>query len=161
MEPVPKRAKVVSETPETTLVSILSCCYNGATFLEAMLESLLAQTYDGEMELCVFNDASTDDSMAIVESWRERFAARKIALVIGGHNGAVLPPCLCLSAHFTTLLRRDWTRGQAGRDWLCEERCGSAQQGPGPTQPARSALLTPTPNSHRSRRCCYGKTSTT
>ena len=83
-EPAAKKPKL-SDTP---LVSILSCCYNGATFLEAMLESLLAQTYEGKMELCVFNDASTDDSVDILERWRARLAARKIELVIGGHAGS-------------------------------------------------------------------------
>ena len=45
--------------------------YNGARFLDAAIESVLAQTL-GDFEFLILDDGSTDDSRAIVERWAAR-----------------------------------------------------------------------------------------
>lgn len=55
--------------------------YNGARFLAAAIESLLAQTLT-DFELLVVDDASTDDSTAVVA----RFADRRIRPIRNPHN---------------------------------------------------------------------------
>ena len=67
--------------------SVLCCCYNGARYLPQMLESVLSQTYKGPIELCIFDDASTDNSREIVDEWTPRLEERGIAVVRGSHTG--------------------------------------------------------------------------
>lgn len=52
------------------LVSIVLPVYNGASFLRQSIDSCLKQTY-GNIELIVVDDASTDDSVAIVSSYND------------------------------------------------------------------------------------------
>ncbi len=52
-------------------ISIALCTYNGARYLEAQLESFLAQTRPPD-ELVVCDDGSTDDTVAILESFAGR-----------------------------------------------------------------------------------------
>jgi len=54
-----------------SLISVVMANYNGSPFLPAAFESLIAQTHR-EWELIVVDDASTDDSTALVEAWSER-----------------------------------------------------------------------------------------
>jgi hypothetical protein len=49
-------------------ISVVIPCYNGAKFLRATIESVLAQTYP-PLEMIVVDDGSTDDSAAIAESF--------------------------------------------------------------------------------------------
>ncbi|MBL8002787.1 MAG: glycosyltransferase [Flavobacteriales bacterium] len=56
-------------TTEQPLVSICMPTYNGARYVEEALRSAFAQTYPA-MELVVSDDASTDDTLAIVERLR-------------------------------------------------------------------------------------------
>ena len=55
----------------TKTVSIAMCTYNGARYIDAQLDSIIGQTRQPE-ELVVCDDFSTDDTVAIVESFRER-----------------------------------------------------------------------------------------
>ena len=50
------------------LVSIIALSFNHARFLAAALDSVLAQTYP-HWELIIVDDASTDDSAAVIRSW--------------------------------------------------------------------------------------------
>ena len=50
-------------------VSICVPTFNGARHLEACLESVVAQTFD-DFEVLVVDDASTDDTVAVVERFR-------------------------------------------------------------------------------------------
>jgi glycosyltransferase involved in cell wall biosynthesis len=52
-------------------ISIALCTYNGARYLEAQLESILAQTRQPS-ELVVCDDRSTDDTLAILERFKQR-----------------------------------------------------------------------------------------
>lgn len=52
-------------------VSILLPVYNGAAFLEAAIESALAQSFK-DFELLIVDDCSTDGSYAIIEAMKQR-----------------------------------------------------------------------------------------
>lgn len=59
------------------LVSIALCTWNGAAFLPQQLESLLAQDH-APVELVAFDDASSDDSWAILQAHAPRFAGARL-----------------------------------------------------------------------------------
>lgn len=59
------------------LVSIALCTYNGESFLREQLESLLAQTH-APLELVAFDDASGDDTWAILQAHAPRFASARL-----------------------------------------------------------------------------------
>ena len=61
------------------LVSIISPCHNGAKYLSPFLESVLSQTYR-PLELIFVDDASTDNTVELVESYRKKFCQADIAL---------------------------------------------------------------------------------
>lgn len=61
------------------LVSIISPCYNGAKYLSPFLESVLSQTYR-PLELIFVDDASTDNTVELVESYRKKFCQADIVL---------------------------------------------------------------------------------
>ena len=54
--------------PAPALVSIALCTYNGSRFLAEQMDSLLAQTYP-HIEIVVADDASSDDTLAILEHY--------------------------------------------------------------------------------------------
>lgn len=60
-----------SEIPVTPLVSILIPCHNAARWLEASLESALAQTQP-DCEIIVVDDGSSDNSLEIARSYESR-----------------------------------------------------------------------------------------
>lgn len=59
------------------LVSIALCTYNGAEFLPQQLDSLLAQDH-APLELVAFDDASTDATWDVLQSYKPRFAAAQL-----------------------------------------------------------------------------------
>jgi glycosyltransferase involved in cell wall biosynthesis len=56
------------------LVSVVIPVYNGAKFLGAAIESVLAQTYQ-PIELIIVDDGSTDDSPELIDSYGSRVVA--------------------------------------------------------------------------------------
>jgi glycosyltransferase involved in cell wall biosynthesis len=60
------------------LVSVVLCCYNGAQTVGEQLAALAQQDYAGPWELVFVNDASTDASVAIAESWQDRVPLRTV-----------------------------------------------------------------------------------
>ena len=56
-------------------VSVIIPLYNAGNFLPVCLESLLIQTFD-DFEVIVVDDCSTDSSLTVAESYRERFNGR-------------------------------------------------------------------------------------
>ncbi|KAM9455179.1 queuosine-tRNA galactosyltransferase isoform 2-T2 [Clarias gariepinus] len=67
-------------------VSVIIPVYNGANWLDECLQAVLEQDFQGTLEISVFDDASTDNSREIAESWRERLRMRGVTMVISGHN---------------------------------------------------------------------------
>ncbi|XP_032447045.1 UDP-GlcNAc:betaGal beta-1,3-N-acetylglucosaminyltransferase-like protein 1 isoform X2 [Lynx canadensis] len=67
-------------------VSIILPVYNAELWLDECLESVLQQDFEGSMELSVFNDASKDKSMTIIEKWKVKLENSGVLVVIGGHD---------------------------------------------------------------------------
>lgn len=63
------------------LVSIISPCYNGEKYIPYYLDSVLNQTYNN-IELLFVDDASTDNTLEVVNSYKEKFEARGYKLRI-------------------------------------------------------------------------------
>jgi glycosyltransferase involved in cell wall biosynthesis len=61
------------QSDKVPLISVVILCYNHADFISECLDSVVQQTFDGSMEVIVGDDASTDSSRAIVESYVDRF----------------------------------------------------------------------------------------
>ena len=69
------------------LVSIMVPCYNGANYLNTFFDSVLKQTYK-DIELIICNDGSTDNSLEIMNSYKEKFNNESMLLkIIDKENG--------------------------------------------------------------------------
>ena len=69
------------------LVSILTPCYNGASYIDRYFETVMGQTYPS-IELIFVDDGSTDGTLAKAEAWRGRLEERGIAFKLLTHpNG--------------------------------------------------------------------------
>lgn len=66
------------------LVSVIVPVHNGASTLDAALESVLCQSYPGRIEVSLFDDASSDGSAALVRAWAERLRAAGLDAVVSG-----------------------------------------------------------------------------
>ncbi|WP_308796724.1 glycosyltransferase family 2 protein [Agromyces silvae] len=86
---------------DTTSVSVALGTHNGARYLAAQLESVLAQTYPVR-EIVVSDDASSDDTVALAERLvaEHRSAGRHIELVVMRNA-----PALGVTANFEQALR--------------------------------------------------------
>jgi len=56
-------------------VSVVLSVYNYADSVGDAIESVLAQTFD-DYELVIFNDGSTDDTVAVLDAYRNREVVR-------------------------------------------------------------------------------------
>ena len=75
--------------PSNVNVSIITVCYNAAKELPMTIESVLAQDYD-DFEYIIKDGASGDDSLRILDSYRERFSERGITYkVISEADGGI------------------------------------------------------------------------
>lgn len=77
------------------LVSVVVLSYNHAAFVRECLESVLAQTFD-RWELIVADDASTDNSVSVINEW---IAAQQITVRTNFHQkntgiGVMLNECI-------------------------------------------------------------------
>ena len=75
------------------LVSLLTPCFNAASFIHRLMDSVLAQTWPC-IEMIVVDDGSTDRSREILESYIPKFEAKGYSLVVrhrenGGQSAAV------------------------------------------------------------------------
>nr|XP_051694793.1 UDP-GlcNAc:betaGal beta-1,3-N-acetylglucosaminyltransferase-like protein 1 isoform X5 [Oryctolagus cuniculus] len=68
--------------------SIILPVYNAEPWLDECLSSVLQQDFEGALELSVFNDASQDKSMTIIEKWKEKLEESGILVVVGGHSSS-------------------------------------------------------------------------
>ena len=62
------------------LVSIMTPCYNGETYVGRYLDSVLAQTYDN-IEVVLVDDGSTDNTASIVKSYIPKFESKGYKLI--------------------------------------------------------------------------------
>ena len=59
-------------------LSVILPCFNGAATIAIQLEALATQQWSGNWEVVVSNNGSTDDSMTIVERYRDRLPNLRI-----------------------------------------------------------------------------------
>ncbi|KAM8842029.1 queuosine-tRNA galactosyltransferase isoform 1-T1 [Synchiropus picturatus] len=79
-------AEVPEQRMRTVDVSLIMPVHNAACWLDECLQAIILQDFTGVMELSVFDDASTDESVKVVEAWRARLEARGVSLVLSGHK---------------------------------------------------------------------------
>lgn len=63
------------------IVSLITGCFNGEKFISRCFESILAQTCP-YIEIIFVDDGSTDNSLKIAESFRDKFASRGYGFLI-------------------------------------------------------------------------------
>ena len=76
----------------TPLVSIGVASYNNAQYIRKTLDSVLALTYTNK-ELIIVDDASADDSVAVIEEWLEAHPSLPARLVRHTTNRGVCQVC--------------------------------------------------------------------
>ncbi|XP_038228221.1 UDP-GlcNAc:betaGal beta-1,3-N-acetylglucosaminyltransferase-like protein 1 isoform X2 [Dermochelys coriacea] len=67
-------------------VSVVLPVHNTECWLDECLKSIVEQDFEGTMELSVFNDASKDNSINIIEKWKLKLEDVGIRVVIDGHD---------------------------------------------------------------------------
>ena len=67
-------------------VAVIVPVYNGALWLDECFQSIIGQTVlsntDVRTMVSVYNDASTDESAAIIDSWKSKFLLTNVNLVV-------------------------------------------------------------------------------
>ncbi|XP_078242058.1 queuosine-tRNA galactosyltransferase isoform X6 [Pogona vitticeps] len=66
-------------------VSVILPVYNAESWLDECLQSVLDQDFQGSIELSVFNDASTDNSVHMIQKWKVHLEEAGIRVVLGGN----------------------------------------------------------------------------
>jgi len=68
-------------------ISIILPVYNASPWLADCLRSIICQIKDKiRVELSIFNDGSTDDSLDIINQWIPVLEAQNFRVVTGGHT---------------------------------------------------------------------------
>lgn len=67
-------------------VSIITACYNSEKTIERTLKSVLAQTYSN-YEYIIIDGMSTDDTLKIIDAYRNRYMGYLISLGIYSFKG--------------------------------------------------------------------------
>lgn len=70
--------------PYTPPVSILIAAYNEEEYIKQTLESIAGQSYDGDIQIIVSDDGSTDRTRQIVDNFRRRCKDGRIKITITG-----------------------------------------------------------------------------
>ena len=68
------------------LVSVIIPIHNSSVWIGPLFESILAQTYTGKVEICVWDDSSTDDGAEEVEKFCQRIEERNWKLKLGQNS---------------------------------------------------------------------------
>lgn len=63
------------------LVTVLTPCYNTASYIHRLLDSILSQTYPN-LEMIIVNDGSTDNLIEVLDGYKKKFDDRGIPLLI-------------------------------------------------------------------------------
>lgn len=66
---------------EQKLVTVLTPCYNTASYIHRLLDSILSQTYPN-LEMIIVNDGSTDNLIEVLDGYKKKFDDRGIPLLI-------------------------------------------------------------------------------
>ena len=67
-------------------VSVLLCCYNGGKFLAQQLESI-AEQKDVRVSICVSDDGSQDETLSILQAFRDRWDEKLLSVGQGPRRG--------------------------------------------------------------------------
>ena len=67
------------------IVSIIVPNYNHAPFLNQRLDSIFNQTFQ-DFEVILLDDASTDNSLSILEDYKEKFKSKVSHLIVNEKN---------------------------------------------------------------------------
>ncbi|PSH57394.1 glycosyltransferase family 2 protein [Phyllobacterium sophorae] len=68
------------------VVSVLLATYNGAAFLSEQLASIESQTYPA-IDIWVSDDGSTDATLELLDSWRQKWAKGRFTVLPGPQKG--------------------------------------------------------------------------
>ncbi len=100
-------------TPATPLVSVITPVYNGGEFLRECIDSVCAQSY-GHWRLTILNNCSTDDTLAIAQSYALRDDRIRVV------NNAAFLPLIANHNHAMTLIDPDsvYCKPLMADDWL-------------------------------------------
>ncbi|XP_024836728.1 queuosine-tRNA galactosyltransferase isoform X1 [Bos taurus] len=79
-------ARAIGPARAPAQVSVILPVHDAEPWLDECLGSVLQQDFEGSMELSIFNDASKDKSMTIIEKWKKKLEGSGILVVIGGHE---------------------------------------------------------------------------
>ena len=98
---------------QSTLVDVLLATYNGSRYLEAQLDSILAQTHQ-DFRVLVSDDGSSDGTLAILDRYRSRFGARLVLVPHPGAGRGVI-------RNFENLMAASLQDGMAGWVAFCDQ----------------------------------------
>ena len=70
----------LNERSTTPIVSVCLAVRNGKPFLSEQLDSLCVQDYEGEWELIIADDHSTDGTVALANEWKDRLPLTIVSL---------------------------------------------------------------------------------
>ncbi|XP_064478546.1 queuosine-tRNA galactosyltransferase-like [Ornithodoros turicata] len=76
---------------DTVDVTIVVPLHNGEPWIDECLSSVIAQDFQGSLELSIYNDSSTDRSLELVEKWRTSLEQRKIVLTLSSGDACTGP----------------------------------------------------------------------
>lgn len=62
------------------LVSIMTPCFNGEKYVNTLIESILNQTYKGNIEFIFIDDGSKDNTEKVVKQYEKQFEEKNIIL---------------------------------------------------------------------------------
>lgn len=100
---------------ENKLVSIIVPIYNQEKYLEKSLKSILNQTYE-KLEIILVNDGSTDKSINIIESYKNKDPRIKVVNKLnGGLSTAIIAGLEITSSDYTAFIDPD---DYVGEDYI-------------------------------------------
>ena len=103
------------------VVSVLVAVYNSASYLQECLDSLLCQTYRAIEVICI-DDASTDDSLAILNGYEKKDTRVKVLHIEKNQGQAVA------RNRGLEIASGEWVATVDSDDWLAPDAIGKAME---------------------------------